>query len=166
MLHRSPATLGLLQTVFGVGLIGTTLILPRLGERVVSVRALAFAVGASGLAATLYVGTRTLEVAMAGVFLWGVDVAFFMPPMQTVLQRSTPVDAHGRVMALASTVNGLGQLVAIPLAGLAVGAIGISSTGAVVGGVAVLASLGGLAVNPRERPGERAAAQHLAAEQP
>ena len=90
VLHRSPATLGLLQTVFGIGLIGTTMLLPRIGERIASVRMLALAVGASGVAAALYVGTRSLAVAMVGVFLWGVDVGFFWPPMQTVLQRSTP----------------------------------------------------------------------------
>jgi predicted MFS family arabinose efflux permease len=156
VLHRSPAILGLLQTVFGVGLVVMTMLLTRIGDRVASVRALAFAVGASGLAATLYVGTRHLAVAMIGVFLWGVDVAFFLPPMQTVLQRATPVAAHGRVMALASAVNGIGQLVAIPLAGLAVSALGISTTGAVVGGVAVVAGFAGLAVSQRDSTRQRA----------
>jgi predicted MFS family arabinose efflux permease len=159
VLHRSPSTLGLLQTVFGVGLIGTTVILPRLGDRVASVRTLALAVGGSGFAAALYVGTHTLAVAMVGVFLWGVDVAFFLPPMQTVLQRSTPVDTHGRVMAVASAVNGLGQLIAIPLAGLIVGAIGVSGTGAMVGALAVLAGAVGLAVSPRTSQSEQLAVE-------
>jgi predicted MFS family arabinose efflux permease len=150
VLHRSPATLGLLQTVFGIGLIGTTIMLPRLGDRVASVRALALAVAASGVAAALYVGTRSLAVAMVGVFLWGVDVAFFWPPMQTVLQRATPTDAHGRVMGLASSANGLGQLVAIPLAGLAVAAVGVSGTGALVGGLALAAGVTGVVVTARD----------------
>jgi predicted MFS family arabinose efflux permease len=141
VLHRSPATLGLLQTVFGLGLIGTTMLLPRIGERVVSVKALAVAVGFSGIAAAVYVGTRFLPVAMAGVFVWGVDVAFFMPPMQTVLQRATPLEAHGRVMSLAATADGIGNLVAIPVAGLMVGAWGVSRTGAAVGLVAVVTGL-------------------------
>ena len=138
VLHRSPAMLGLLQTVFGVGLIGTTMLLPRIGERVVSVRALAIAVAFSGVAAAVYVGTHSLAVAMAGVFVWGVDVAFFMPPMQTVLQRATPIEAHGRVMSLAATANGVGNLVAIPISGLVVGAIGVSHTGTVIGVLAVI----------------------------
>ena len=145
VLHRSPATLGWLQTVFGVGLITTTALLPRIGDRVASVKVLAFAVAFSGLAAAVYVGTGSLLIAMAGVFLWGVDVAFFMPPMQTVLQRSTPVEAHGRVMSLAATANGVGNLVAIPIAGVAVGAIGVSGTGAFVGLLAVLTGLAGAA---------------------
>jgi MFS transporter, DHA3 family, macrolide efflux protein len=150
VLHRSPATLGLLQTVFGIGLIGTTALLPRIGDRVATVRALAASVMVSGLAAALYVGTRSLTVAVLGVFLWGVDVAFFMPPMQTILQRSTPPSAHGRVMALAGAVNGIGGLIAIPLAGVAAGAIGVSATGVLAGILAILAGAGGLAVTARQ----------------
>jgi predicted MFS family arabinose efflux permease len=151
VLHRSPATLGLLQTVFGVGLIGTTALLPRIGDRVATVRDLAASVVVSGLAAALYVGTRSITVAMVGVFLWGVDVAFFMPPMQTILQRSTPAEAHGRVMALAGAANGFGGLIAIPLAGAAAGVIGVSATGVLAGLLASLAGAGGLAVTARRR---------------
>ena len=53
VLHRTPATLGLLQTVFGVGLIGATVWLPRIGDRVATVRALAISVVGSGAAAPL-----------------------------------------------------------------------------------------------------------------
>jgi MFS transporter, DHA3 family, macrolide efflux protein len=158
VLHRSPATLGLLQTVFGIGLIGTTALLPRIGDRVATVRALAASVVVSGLAAALYVGTRSLLVAMLGVFVWGVDVAFFMAPMQTLLQRSAPPEAHGRVMALAGAVNGAGGLVAIPLAGVAAGAIGVSATGVVAGILASLAGAGGLAVTARQPAPARAPA--------
>jgi predicted MFS family arabinose efflux permease len=146
VLHRSPATLGMLQTVFGIGLIGATMLLPRIGDRVASVRAISLAAALSGLAAAIYVGTRSLSVAMIGVFLWGVDVAFFMPPMQTVLQRATPGPAQGRVMALTSTVNGASQMATISLAGMAVAAIGVRATGALVGGLVVVAGLAGLAV--------------------
>ena len=142
VLHRSPALLGLFQTAFGTGLVLSSLALPRLGDRLVSVRALAVAVGLSGVAAIVYVGTRSVPVAFVGVFGWGVDVAFFMAPMQTLLQRSTPAEAQGRVLALASAAEGVGGLAAIPLAGLAVGLIGVSGTGAVVGGAAVAIGAG------------------------
>lgn len=137
VLHRSPALLGLFQTAFGTGLVLASLLLPRLGDRLVSVRALAVTVAVSGLAAVTYVGTRSLPVAFVGVGAWGVDVAFFMAPMQTLLQRSTPADAQGRVLALAAASEGVGSLASIPVAGLAVGLIGVSGTGAVVGGAAV-----------------------------
>lgn len=116
------------------------------------------------MAAAVYVATGSLVIAMAGVFLWGVDVAFFMPPMQTVLQRSTPVEAHGRVMSLAATANGVGSLVAIPIAGVAVGAMGVSGTGALVGLIAVLAGLAGAAAaSSRGHLGRRSTAPDDAA---
>ena len=151
VLHRSPAVLGLFQTVFGIGLLATTALLPRIGDRVASVRMLAVSVAVSGLAAAVYVGTHSIAVAMVGVFLWGVDVAFFMPPMQTLLQRATPANAHGRVLSLSSTMNSLGDVVAIPVAGLLVAALGVSLTGAAVGAMAVLAGLAGVAVTGRGR---------------
>lgn len=154
VLHRSPALLGLFQTVFGTGLVLTSIVLPRLGDRLVSVRALAATVGLSGLAAVTYVGTRSLPVAFVGVFAWGVDVAFFMAPMQTLLQRSTPARAQGRVLALAAAAEGVGSLATIPLAGIAVGLIGVGGTGAVVGGSALAVGIGAwLAAVRRDRRG-------------
>jgi predicted MFS family arabinose efflux permease len=152
VLHRSPATLGLLQTVFGLGLIGTTAIIPRVGDRVASVRGLSLSVILSGVAAALYVGTHSLAVAMAGVFLWGVDVAFFMAPMQTLLQRSTPAEAHGRVMALTGTANGVAGLIAIPTAGVLVAAVGVRGAGALVGGLVTLAGVAIVAFHGRAQP--------------
>jgi predicted MFS family arabinose efflux permease len=155
VLHRSPAVLGLFQTAFGVGLFGTTLLLPRIGDRVASVRALSVSVAVSGVAAAVYVGTHVLAVAFVGVFVWGVDVAFFFPPMQTLLQRVTPVEAHGRVLALASTLDGVGNLAGIPLTGVIVALIGVPATGAVVGGFALTAGAVGWGVDRRARRATR-----------
>jgi predicted MFS family arabinose efflux permease len=107
VLHRSSALLGLFQTAFGVGLLVTTALLPRLGDRLASVRALAVSVAVSGVAAATYVGTQSVAVAFIGVVAWGVDVAFFLPPMQVVLQRATPTAAHGRILALSATADGV-----------------------------------------------------------
>ncbi|MGH8919830.1 MAG: MFS transporter, partial [Actinomycetes bacterium] len=141
------------QTAFGTGLVLTSLALPRLerllGDRLVSVRGLAIAVSVSGLAAATYVGTHSLVVAFVGVFVWGADVAFFLPPMQTLLQRYTPGYAHGRVLALASAADGVGNLVTIPLAGVVVGAVGVSLTGAIVGAAAVVVGAGAWLSAPR-----------------
>ena len=151
VLHRSAALLGLFQTAFGIGLVGATLTLPALGDRVASLRVLSLSVALSGLAAATYVGTPSVFVAFVGVFLWGVDVAFFLPPMQTVLQRATPVEAHGRVLGLASTLESWGSLLAIPLTGLVVASIGVSRTGALVGAIAIAAGIGGVVRSRRTR---------------
>ena len=145
ILHRPASQFALFQVAFGIGLVGTGLILPRLGERVAGARSLAIAVVLSGLAAGLYVGTSSVIVAYLGVFLWGVDVAFYAAPSRTLLQRAAPVHAHGRVMALYRTGHSLSDLVALPLTGVAVAAIGVQATGLTVAAIACLAGLVGLA---------------------
>ena len=154
VLHRSSALLGLFQTAFGVGLLVTTALLPRLG--LASVRALAVSVALSGVAAATYVGTHLVAVAVVGVVAWGVDVAFFLPPMQVVLQRATPTAAHGRILALSSTADGVANVVAIPLAGVCVGLLGVRATGALVGALAVVAGIGGWVTQQRAERSEGA----------
>ena len=142
VLHRTPALLGLFQTAWGAGLLVTTALLHRIGDRLASVRAIAVSVAVSGVAAATYVGTHILAVAFVGVVAWGVAVAFFLPPMQVVLQRATPAAAHGRILALSSTANGVANVVAIPLTGLCAGLLGVEVTGALVGALAMVAGLG------------------------
>ena len=156
VLHRSSALLGLFQTAFGVGLLVTTALLPRLGDRLASVRALAVSVALSGVAAATYVGTHLVAVAFVGVVAWGVDVAFFLPPMQVVLQRATPTASHGRILALSSTADGVANMVAIPLAGVCVGLLGVRATGALVGALAVVAGIGGWVTQQRAERSEGA----------
>ena len=135
VLHRSTTTLGELQTVFGVGLLGTTMLLPRFGDKVVSLRAQAASAAVSGVTAAIYLGTRWLAVAAVGIFAWGVMTSLFLPPFYTLIQRATPPENHGRIMATAGVANSGAGVIAIPLAGLAVGAVGERTT------VLVLAAL-------------------------
>lgn len=143
VLHRSSATFGWLQTIFGVGLIAMTLLLPRLGDRVVNVRAQAGAVLASAATVALYLASGSLPVAAVGVFCWGAVTALFLPPFYTLLQRSTPPETHGRVMATASAVTGLAGLITTPLAALAVAAVGVRPTALVLAGALALAGVSG-----------------------
>ena len=155
VLHRTPALLGLFQTAWGAGLLVTTALLHRMGDRLASVRAIAVSVAVSGVAAATYVGTHILAVAFVGVVAWGVAVAFFLPPMQVVLQRATPTAAHGRILALSSTANGVANVVAIPLTGVCAGVLGVEATGALVGVLAMIAGLAGWAAEGAERAPKR-----------
>lgn len=157
VLERPASFFALLQTAFGIGLVGTGLLLPRLGERVTGERALAASVVLSGVTAGVYVGTRIPAVAVLGVFLWGVDVGFFSAPSRTLLQRHSPVAAHGRVMALNRTLHSAADVIALPLAGAAAGVIGLQTTALVMAALALVSGLGGL---------RRAAARPIAAMTP
>jgi MFS family permease len=143
VLERPASFFALLQTAFGIGLVSTGLLLPRLGDRVAGPRALSLSVLLSGLTAAIYVGTSIPAVAVAGVFLWGVDVAFFSAPSRTLLQRNSPPATHGRVLSLYQTVHSGADLFALPLAGLAAGAIGVQPAALTVAILPMVAGLVG-----------------------
>lgn len=135
VLQESETVFALLQTVFGVGLVGAGIALANIGERVARPRYVAIATIASGATAALYLGTSSLPIAYLGVFLWGVDVAFFFVPAKTLLQRYAPTSAHGRVLSLNQTLEPMAGLGMAPVAAVLVGAIGIQLLG-VLGGLA------------------------------
>jgi predicted MFS family arabinose efflux permease len=144
VLDRSPTFFAMLQVAFGIGLVVTGLLLPRLGDRVVSPTSLAASVMLSGLTAALYVGTSIPAFAFAGVFLWGVDVAFFSAPSRTLLQRFSPMEAHGRVLALNRSLHSWADLIALPLTGLAAGLVGVQAAALAFASVALTAGIYGV----------------------
>ncbi len=158
VLHRPASFFALLQTAFGIGLVSTGLLLPRLGNRVTGTRALSLSVLLSGLTAGLYVGTRIPAVAVVGVFLWGVDVAFFSAPSRTLLQRNSPPEAHGRVLALYRTAHSTADVFALPLTGLAAGLVGVQAAALSVASFTLLAGFVGFRIAGRMRHSDLAAA--------
>ena len=142
VLHGTPSTFALLQTTFGVGLLGAGVVVTRLGERAVRWSVVCAAAVGSGIAALVYVGTANEVVAFCGIFGWGVVTAGFIAPFRTLMQRATPVEMHGRVFALDGTLHNLGDLVSLPLVGLIAAAAGVQVAGA---GMAVAPVVGGLA---------------------
>jgi len=152
VLHASPTVFALLQVAFGVGLVSAGLALARIGDRAGSTGALATSVILSGLTAGLYIGTRIEAVAFVGVFLWGVDVAFFAAPSRTLLQRHSPTSAHGRVLSLNRTLHSLGDLVALPLAGLLAAPLGVQGVAFCVAGIALVGGIVGFVVRPEATP--------------
>jgi predicted MFS family arabinose efflux permease len=141
VLGRSDTVFALLQTVYGVGLVTAGLALAAVGDRIARPRYVAFAIVASGATAALYVGTQSVVVAGVGVFLWGVDVAFFYVPAKTLMQRYAPMEFHGRVLSLNQSLEPAAGMIVTPLGALALGVVGVQLLG-IVGGV--VAAVGGL----------------------
>ncbi len=163
VLGASEDTFALLQTVFGVGLVLTGLLLAVVGERIARPRYVAIAMIVSGATAALYLGTESMAVAYVGVFLWGVDTAFFFVPARTLLQRYAPARFHGRVLSLNQSLEPAAGIVMTPLAALALGVVSVRVLGvtagalATVGGVVLLLVGRHLAVPaPVEEPDEQA----------
>jgi predicted MFS family arabinose efflux permease len=138
VLGGSDAMFALLQTVFGVGLVLTGLVLAIVGDRIARPRYVALAMIVSGATAALYLGTRSEVVAFVGVFLWGVDTAFFFVPTRTLLQRYAPAAFHGRVLSLNQSLEPAAGIVATPLAALALGVVSVQALGVVAGAIATL----------------------------
>jgi MFS family permease len=159
VLHEPVTTFALLQTAFGVGLVGTGLLLPRWQERLASTGALARVLLVASGAAALYGGTTWVGAAFAGVFLWGITVALFGAPARTLLLRRTPVHAHGRVMATWRMTTSVGHLLPAAFVGVLAAQFGVR---AVLVGAAVFVAMVAGAVwlrSPSDAP-------ELEAEQP
>lgn len=136
VLDESDTVFALLQAVYGVGLVGAGIGLAALGDRIARPRYVAIAIIVSGATAALYVGTQSLAVAFVGVFLWGVDVAFFYVPAKTLLQRFAPTAFHGRVLALNQALEPAAGMIVTPLGAVALGVVGVQALGMIGGGVA------------------------------
>ncbi|MEX2292318.1 MAG: MFS transporter [Acidimicrobiales bacterium] len=145
VLERSEGVFAALQTAFGVFLVAGGLVAARLGERLASFGWVALGVAGSGITSIIYLGTPYTVVAFIGVGLWGVATAVISGPSRTLLQRSSPERAHGRVMA-ADLVAGSGaELMGVASAGLFIGLFGVPwsilGIGAAVTGAAILLGL-------------------------
>jgi MFS family permease len=160
VLHAGPTTFAFLQACFGVALFVTGLVIARLGERAVRWSLVCAAAIGSGVAAVAYVGTEALLVACLGLAAWGTVTACFLSPLQTLMQRAAPVEAHGRVFALDGMVHSAGDLVSLPVVGVLAGTVGVQVAGVAL---AALPIAGGVVVwrrmaAPDPRPAVEAAA--------
>jgi MFS family permease len=141
VLHGSPTLFAMLQSTFGVGLVVTGIVVARLGDRLVRWSVVCAAAIGSAVGAVLYVGTATVAVAFVGLFLWGVVTALLIAPMRTLMQRASPVEAHGRVFALDGMVHSTGDLLSLPLVGLAAGLVGVQAAGVAMAAVPLTGGL-------------------------
>ncbi|WP_194911653.1 MFS transporter [Catenulispora rubra] len=97
-LHRKPEFLGYLMAAMGVGAIAASTVAARLMKRygeggLVGLGMAAFAVGA------LLLTTPSLPVTVVGMVLFGVSLPWINIGIITVLQRRTPPELRGRVLA-------------------------------------------------------------------
>lgn len=110
----------MLQTLFGVGLLMTNLVLVRFADVLTSRRALVASVVFIGVAEALYVCSSQIAVSAGGALLWGIGAAVFGPVCRASLLQSMPDSQHGEAMAAWRSVQSVGSV--IPP--LAVGTVG------------------------------------------
>jgi hypothetical protein len=125
VLHRSASTFALFQAAFGVLLLANALIVARVGNRAASWRTVRLSALGAALCAPVYVGTNNVVVAVIGICIWGGATAWLIAPRNTLLQRATPVRAHGRVLAIDSALRSWGHVIALPVSALLLGVFGV-----------------------------------------
>jgi MFS family permease len=141
VLHRSPSIFALLQASFGIFLFTNSMLVARAGDRVASFRTIRICALCTSLAAPLYVGTTLLPVAFIGIAVWGASTGWLIAPRDTLLQRATPVEAHGRVLAIDSALRSWGHVVALPTAALLLSVFGVRVTAFVFAALPLLGVL-------------------------
>jgi MFS transporter, DHA3 family, macrolide efflux protein len=125
VLEVGPEALGWVNAVFGIALIGGSLLLDRLPPAVVSARVLTAAAVVSGLSAVIYTATDDMRVVVAGVIVWGIDLGIFLPLVRTLVQLDTPDGLVGRITGTAYVHNEFGQLLPLTFVAVLAGAFGI-----------------------------------------
>ena len=152
VLERPVSTFALLQTAFGVCLVAVGVVVARLGDHVASLGVVAIAVVGSALGAVWYLGTTSVVMAFVGVMVWGAVTAFLAGPSRTLLQRNAPPGAQGRVLAVDQTTEGVGHLLAMPVAAGLAAAFGVQGAALAIGlGVAALGLAGLTQISRRSK---------------
>lgn len=139
--HTGVEWIGWMNTVYGVGLVTGSALLPRVSKRVLSSTGLALAIVAVGLGTLAYVGTTRLATIAVGALVWGTLTGFVGPLLRTLLQFDAPPEYLGRVMGTAQNHRSAGELVPLAFAPALAAAFGVQAVLVGAGiAVAVLAT--------------------------
>jgi MFS family permease len=140
VLRTGPEALGWVNSVFGIGLVAGTLVVPRLPPFWRSTRGLAVAVALNGAAGFVYVATDRMPVVVVGAVLWGWVIGLLVPVYRTLLQTRTPHELTGRVQATSQTLADTMRLVPLLLVPLLAVRFGVQPV--LIADVIVLGLLG------------------------
>jgi MFS family permease len=105
VLKTGPVTLGWMNSVFGVGMVAGTVLVPRLRPFWWRAKALPVLVTLNGLAGLIYVGTDRLEVVAIGALCWGSVIGILYPVYRTLVQSATPDHLMGRVQGASQMLS-------------------------------------------------------------
>lgn len=128
--------IGWMNSLFGVGLVTGSLLLPRLPRAVRSSRGLALMAALTGLGSIVYVGSDDLRIIAVGAVIWGLVIGATEPLLRTLLHIASPHEYVGRIVGSAQYHRNAGELVPLAIAPTLAVAFGVQST-LIAGGVLV-----------------------------
>lgn len=121
-------TLGWVNSIFGLGLVGGTLIVGRFPERLRTAFVLTILVGLNAVGVLAYVGTDMLAVVVVAAPFWGVIIGMMVPLHRTMIQINSPEHMVGRIMGVNHIHSEVGHLVPLAVAPLIAAALGVQTT--------------------------------------
>ncbi len=137
VLGEGPETIGWVNTLFGIGLVGGTVLAGRFADRLQSARSVLVLLALNGLGTLIYVGTSSLVVVAAGGTAWGLVIGLFAPAVRTMLHINSPKQMVGRVMGTSQALGEIAKLGPLVTAPALAGLFGVQPTLAVSGIVLV-----------------------------
>ncbi len=124
VLGEGPETIGWVNALFGIGLVGGTILANRFVHRLQSARSVLVLLALNGLGTLIYVGTSVLVIVASGGVVWGLVIGLYAPAVRTMLHINSPKPMVGRVMGTSQSlaeIAKLGPLVAAPTLATAFG---------------------------------------------
>ena len=128
VLRTGVATIGWMNTLFGVGMVAGAFLFTKLPARATNARGLAIASSAVGLGALLYVGTRLLPVVAFGSVAWGIIIGIADVMLRTLTQAASPDELVGRVAGTAQMHRQAGELLPLMVAPALAAMFGVQMT--------------------------------------
>ncbi len=141
--------LGWINSIFGVGLVGGTLIAARLPERLRSATFLTFLVGMNALGVLAYIGTDIVGVVVVAAPSWGIIIGLMAPLHRTMVQVNSPGPMVGRIMGVNHIHSEVGHLLPLAFAPGLAALFGVQST--LIGAGALVAVIALLFARPARR---------------
>lgn len=142
ILGTEVETLGWINSIFGIGLVGGTLIASRLPARFRNAVWLTTLVGLNAVGVLAYVGTDSLTIVAFAAPFWGVIIGMMAPLHRTLIQVNSPDQFVGRIMGVNHIHSEVGHLLPLAFAPALAAAFGVQRTllgaGALVAVVALL----------------------------
>lgn len=128
VLLKGPETIGWVNTLFGLGLLGGTLLVARVPARLRTARIVLVLMAVNGLGAVVYVATADLRVVVAGGMLWGLVIGLFVPMVRTLLHLNSPEPMIGRIMGVSQVLGDTAKLLPLVFAPTLVLTLGIQGS--------------------------------------
>lgn len=142
VLGTDVATMGWVNSIFGVGLVSGTWVSSRLPKRLRTARSLTAIVGLNALGVWAYIGTDMLPIVTLAAPFWGMIIGVMAPLHRTMIQLNSPDRMVGRIMGVNHVHSEVGHLIPLAIAPAVAGVLGVQATLLVSGVmVALVASL-------------------------